>query len=205
MYKKNIKRVFDILIILLFSLPTVLIGTIIAILIKIDSKGSIFYKQERLGFKGKVFEIYKFRTMVENAENIGSGIKTFQDDPRITTIGKFLRKTSLDEIPQLINVLKGDMSIIGPRPPVPYHPRKYQEYRKEQVKRFTVRPGITGYAQIKGRNNISWDERIVYDIEYVNNLSFLLDIKIFILTIVKVFKKEGIHSNTKEEIHSNTK
>ncbi|MEI3611392.1 sugar transferase [Pseudogracilibacillus sp. SO30301A] len=199
------KRVFDILIILLFSLPTVLIGTIIAILIKIDSKGSIFYKQERLGFKGKVFEIYKFRTMVENAENIGSGIKTFQDDPRITTIGKFLRKTSLDEIPQLINVLKGDMSIIGPRPPVPYHPRKYQEYRKEQVKRFTVRPGITGYAQIKGRNNISWDERIVYDIEYVNNLSFLLDIKIFILTIVKVFKKEGIHSNTKEEIHSNTK
>lgn len=197
MYKNNLKRVFDILIILLFSLPAVLIGIIIALLIKVDSKGTIFYKQERLGYKGKVFEIYKFRTMVENAENIGSGIKTFQDDPRITTIGKLLRKTSLDEIPQLINVLKGDMSIIGPRPPVPYHPKKYEEYSMEQAKRFTVRPGITGYAQIKGRNNISWDERIVYDVEYVNNLSFLLDIKIFILTFVKVFKKEGIHSNTK--------
>src|SRR5699024_4264338 len=118
----------------------------------IDSRGPVIFKQRRLGRNGKEFTIYKFRTMINNAENQGMGIKTFVGDDRITKIGVVLRKTSLDELPQLINVLKGDMSFVGPRPPVPYHPRKYEEYNDVQKKRFKVRQGITGYAQVKGRN-----------------------------------------------------
>ena len=166
---------------------------IIAILIKIDSKGPVFFLQERLGKDGKTFKMYKFRTMVKNAENKGSGIYTSKEDPRITKIGHFLRKTSLDELPQLINILKGEMSLVGPRPPVPYHPYKYEEYSKKQKKRFNVKPGITGYAQVSGRNKLSWDERIEYDIKYVNKRNLLLDIKIIFFTFYKLFKKEEIY------------
>src|SRR5690625_2783136 len=132
--------------------------------------------------------------MVDNAEKMGSGIITFENDPRITKVGNFLRKTSLDELPQLLNVLKGDMSIVGPRPPVPYHPKKYEEYPEFQKRRFIVKPGITGYAQVNGRNNLTWDDRIELDIQYVEQFSVLLDIKIILLTIIKVFKSEDIHS-----------
>ncbi len=183
----------DILVIIILLLPLILICSVIAILIRLDSKGSAFFKQSRLGRDGKVFSILKFRTMVENAESIGSGLSTFEGDPRVTKVGNFLRKTSLDELPQLFNVLKGDMSIIGPRPPVPYHPREYNEYSEFQVQRFKVRPGITGFAQVKGRNSLTWDERIEYDIEYVENQTFLFDIKIIVLTMVKVFNKDDIH------------
>jgi len=149
--------------------------------------------QERLGKNGEVFKIYKFRTMVENAESKGSGIYTSKGDPRITKVGHFLRKTSLDELPQLLNVLKGDMSLVGPRPPVPYHPYKYNEYSDKQRKRFKVKPGITGFAQVSGRNKLSWDERIEFDVEYVENYSLFLDFKILFNTFLTVFKNNDIY------------
>ena len=143
---------------------------------------------------GKVFKIIKFRTMIPNAEKIGDGLKVkTESDNRITRIGKILRKTSLDELPQLINVINGEMSIVGPRPPVTYHPHKYEEYREEQKIRFKVRPGITGLAQVRVRNSASWDERIKIDIEYVDKISFTMDIKIVLKTVVKVFKKDNIY------------
>lgn len=167
---------------------------IIILLIKSTSEGPVFFKQDRLGKNGKVFKIIKFRTMIDNAEQIGTGVITFENDPRITKVGSFLRKTSLDELPQLINVLKGDMSIVGPRPPVPYHPKKYEEYSEYEKKRFNVKPGITGYAQVNGRNNLTWEQRINMDVYYVDNRSFLLDLKIIFLTMLKVLKREDIHS-----------
>ncbi|WP_097668057.1 sugar transferase [Anaerosalibacter massiliensis] len=189
-----IKRILDFVISFIAFVVLSPLFLVLAILIRIDSEGSIFFKQERLGKNGKTFLIYKFRTMVDNAENIGTGLFTNEDDPRITKVGRFLRKTSLDELPQLINVLKGEMSIIGPRPPVPYYPYKYNEYSEEQKLRFTVLPGITGYAQINGRNTLSWDERIEYDVEYVKKFSLLLDIKIAFKTIGYVFNKKAIYS-----------
>jgi len=177
------------LIILIILSPLLLI---IAVIIKLDSEGPILFKQERLGKDGKVFLIYKFRTMVDNAEKKGTGLFTNENDPRITKIGKFLRKTSLDELPQLINVLKGEMSIIGPRPPVPYHPYKYEGYSDEQRLRFTVLPGITGYAQVNGRNKNTWEEKLALDLWYVEHHSIGLDIKILLQTVIKVLKRKDI-------------
>ncbi|OFL46734.1 sugar transferase [Nosocomiicoccus sp. HMSC067E10] len=193
--EKILKRAFDILsstIGIIVFLP-ILIG--IAVAIKMDSKGPVFFKQERLGRHGKVFNIYKFRTMIVDAEKYGLGIKTYSEDPRITKVGSFLRKTSLDELPQLFNVFIGNMSVVGPRPPVPYHPYEYKDYNEEQVKRFLVKPGITGQAQVSGRNLLTWDERIVYDVKYVENYNVLTDYIIIIKTIVKVFKREDINSD----------
>lgn len=195
MYAKYFKRLLDFLlsfIVIIILSPALLV---IAIAIKIDSKGPVFFLQERLGKDGKVFKIIKFRTMVKDAEHMGTGIKTTEKDSRITKVGSFLRKTSLDEIPQLINVLKGDMSIVGPRPPVTYHPHKYEEYSDEQKKRFNVRPGITGLAQVRVRNSASWDDRIKIDVEYVSKITMYNDIKIIIKTVVKIFKKENIYNN----------
>lgn len=193
-----IKRIFDFIASLVGLIIFSPLFLIIAIFIKIDSPGPVFFLQDRLGKDGKVFKIYKFRTMCDNAINMGRGLSVNEDtDFRITKVGKFLRKTSLDEIPQLVNIIKGEMSLIGPRPPVPYYPYKYNEYSNRQIKRFKVLPGITGLAQINGRNSISWDEKIEYDIEYYNNYNLILDLKIFILTIYKVIKKEDIY--TKKE------
>ena len=194
MYAKYIKRVLDLILSLLALIILMPVMIIIAILIKIDSKGPVFFLQERLGKDGKVFKIIKFRTMVVNAENIGDGLKVkSENDNRITKVGKILRKTSLDELPQFVNVLKGDMSIIGPRPPVTYHPHKYEEYTEEQKNRFNLRPGITGLAQVKVRNSVSWDERIKIDLLYVEKVTFFSDIKIVILTFISVFNKKGIY------------
>lgn len=147
MYKKYIKRILDFILSLLATIVLSPLFLVIAIIIKIDSRGPTFFLQERLGKDGKVFKIIKFRTMIPNAEKIGDGLKVkTESDNRITRIGKILRKTSLDELPQLINVIKGEMSIVGPRPPVTYHPHKYEEYREEQKIRFKVRPGITGFS-----------------------------------------------------------
>lgn len=170
---------------------------IIALLIKLESKGPVFFLQGRLGQHGNIFMIYKFRTMVDGAINMGSGLRTDEGDPRITKIGNILRKTSLDELPQIINILKGEMSIIGPRPPVPYHPKKYKEYSLEQKRRFQIRPGISGYAQIILRNNGTWDERIKLDLEYVNRMSIGFDIYILFLSIWVVIARKNIYATSK--------
>lgn len=187
MYKK-IKRGLDII----FSLVLLIIGgiflLIVGLIIKIDSPGPAIFKQERLGLNGKVFNIYKFRSMCQGAEKKGTGVYSLKGDPRVTKVGRFIRATSIDELPQLINILKGEMSFIGPRPTLTYHPWKLEEYTDEQMKRFKVRPGVTGLAQVNGRKDIPWDERIIYDVNYVENLSFMLDLKILLKTIVKVFK-----------------
>lgn len=196
-----IKQILDFIfaIILLILLSPIMIIT--AVLIKIDSKGPIIFKQKRIGKNGKHFTIYKFRTMVENAEKMGTGLDSYENDFRVTKIGKILRNSSLDEFPQLFNILKGDMSFIGPRPPVTYHPYKYEDYPENIKRRFAVKPGVTGYAQINGRNELSWDEKFKYDLFYVDNISFILDFKILILTIFKVIKMEGSYDlkKTSEE------
>lgn len=166
---------------------------IIAIIIKLTSKGPVFFLQERLGLHGKPFKIIKFRTMIVDAENIGDGICVYEkSDTRITSIGHFLRATSLDELPQLFNVLKGDMSLVGPRPPVIYHPYNgYINYPKWAKKRFEMRPGMTGLVQITMRSESSWDERIIIDNKYIDTFSLLLDLKILIGTIGTVLKSEA--------------
>lgn len=193
MYNKYIKRLLDILLVMVFILPLLIIGILFSLLIRLDTKGKVFFKQERLGKNGKVFKIYKFRTMIENAEKVGTGIFTNDEDPRITKVGHLLRKTSLDELPQIINIVKGEMSFVGPRPPVTYHPYKYEDYDSEKVMRFNVKPGVTGLAQAYGRNTLTWDERIEYDVKYVKKVSFFLDCKIILKTIMSVIKKENIY------------
>lgn len=184
---KGIKRALDIL----FSLILLILGLIplliVALIIKIDSPGEALFKQERLGLGGKTFKIYKFRSMCVGAEKTGSGVYSGKNDARVTRVGKIIRATSIDELPQLINILKGEMSFIGPRPTLTYHPWKLEEYTDFQKRRFEVRPGVTGLAQINGRKDIPWDRRIEYDVEYADNMSFMLDFKILLKTIVKVF------------------
>lgn len=185
---KIIKRGLDIIFSLIFLIIGGIFLILVGLIIKIDSPGPVLFKQERLGLDGKVFKIYKFRSMCQGAEKKGTGVYSLKGDPRVTRVGRFIRATSIDELPQLINILKGEMSFIGPRPTLTYHPWKLEEYTDEQNKRFTVRPGVTGLAQINGRKDIPWDERIIYDVEYVNNLRFTLDLKILLNTIVKVLK-----------------
>jgi lipopolysaccharide/colanic/teichoic acid biosynthesis glycosyltransferase len=172
------------LILLILLAPILLIA---AIAVKVDSKGPAIFKQERLGRDGRVFSIYKFRSMRVNAEHTGSGVYSGKNDARVTRVGKFLRASSIDELPQLWNILKGDMSFIGPRPPLTYHPWPIEEYTEEQRKMFLVRPGITGWAQINGRKGVEWHDRIKLSVWYVEHLSMWLDIKIFFATIFKVF------------------
>lgn len=163
---------------------------IVAVIIKLTSKGPVIFKQKRIGKDGKVFEIYKFRSMVVGAEKQGSGVYSGKGDARVTGIGKIIRATSIDELPQFINILKGEMSFIGPRPPLTYHPWDYSEYTDEQLRMFEVRPGITGWAQVNGRKDVEWNKRIKMSVWYVDNMSLLLDIKILFLTFYKVIKNE---------------
>lgn len=192
-FNQILKNVFDYMVAGISLILLLPIFVIIGILIKIDSKGPIFFKQERLGRNGEVFKIYKFRTMVNDAEKKGAGIFISEGDSRITKIGNILRKTSLDELPQFINIIKGEMSFVGPRPPVIYHPYKIEDYSIYKKRRFEVKPGITGLAQVTGRNSLTWDERIEYDIKYVDMINFILDIKILFATIFKVLRNENIY------------
>lgn len=158
----------------------------VSILIKIDRRGPVIFRQTRIGRNGKVFEIYKFRSMCVGAEKTGSGVYSGKGDARVTRIGKFLRATSIDELPQLLNILKGEMSFVGPRPPLTYHPWKYEEYTDFQKRMFEVRPGITGWAQVNGRKDVEWHKRIELNVWYVDHMSLLLDIKIMFMTAFKV-------------------
>lgn len=191
-----VKRVFDLIssscaIILLSPLLFV-----IAIWVKCDSKGPILFKQGRRTKDGRVFKMWKFRSMVVNAENMGSGLFSYDNDPRITKSGAFIRKTSIDELPQLFNVLKGDISVVGPRPCVTYELGDFDTLNKKYKKRFQMKSGITGLAQCKGRNENSWDEKVTLDNEYIDRFKkegFWLDVKIIWWTVAKVFKSENIN------------
>lgn len=197
-----IKRAFDIIssacaIILL--LP-VWIG--ISVAIKRDSKGPVFFKQERRTIDGKEFQMYKFRSMVVDAEKQGARLFNYKDDPRVTKVGRKLRDTSMDELPQLFNILKGDMSVVGPRPPVTYELGDFDTLNKKYKKRFQVKAGLTGLAQVVGRNDIRWDEKVIYDNKYVDQFErygVLIDIWILFKTVFQVFKKENIYENKMDE------
>lgn len=196
-----IKRIIDFLGSLIGIILLIPLFIIISILIKFTSKGPVFFKQERIGKNGKIFRIIKFRTMIVNAENIGDGLTVkSENDERITKIGKFLRATSLDELPQLFNVLVCHMSLVGPRPPVTYFPYDgYENYPNWAKKRFLMRPGMTGLAQLTVRNSVSWNERIEVDNRYIDSFNIWLDIKILFLTFKKVFKPENIYMDNEKQ------
>ena len=187
----HIKFIVDfILSIIIIAILSPILLIIWLVLVIYNKGAGAFFTQARPGYKGEIFKVIKFKTMTDEKDNLGN---LLPDEKRLTRVGKFVRSTSLDEIPQLINVLKGDMSLIGPRPLlVEYLPL----YNAEQAKRHLVRPGITGWAQVNGRNAISWKRKFELDTWYVNNVSLKLDCKILILTIQKVFKREGISSNS---------
>ncbi len=190
MYKNYFKRLFDFLIAFVAFLVFLPILILVTLLLLYYNQGKPFFFQTRPGKNGTLFDIIKFKTMNDKKDAHGN---LLPDADRLTSIGNFVRKTSLDEIPQLINVIKGDMSLVGPRPLLPeYLPL----YSAEQFRRHEVRPGITGWAQVNGRNAISWQEKFFLDVYYVNNLNFWLDLKIILLTIKKVIVKEGISSDT---------
>lgn len=186
MYKKFIKRIIDFLLSLITLLLFSPIFIIVAVLVRIKLGSPVFFCQKRPGKDEKIFTIYKFRTMTDKRDESGN---LCSDDIRLTPFGRKLRATSLDELPQLLNVLKGDMAIVGPRPlMVEYLPY----YTEEEKLRHTVRPGITGLAQVKGRNSLSWEDKFAFDIQYVKKMSFILDLKIIIETVSKVIKKSDI-------------
>lgn len=189
MYKNLIKRAGDFVIALIGILLLSPIFIIVVVGLYFANNGKPFFFQSRPGKNGRVFKIVKFKTMNDEKDSEGN---LLSDADRLTPIGAFVRKTSLDEIPQLINVLRGDMSLIGPRPLLVQYLPLYNDFQK---RRHEVRPGITGWAQVNGRNAISWDQKFEYDVWYVDHVSFLLDLKIFFLTIKKVFVREGISAD----------
>ena len=199
MYRNYFKRLFD-LIFAAIALPFwIIILIVIGPVIYFQDKGSIFYNAPRLGKDGKIFKMYKFRSMKMNAPDLrnedGSTFNA-EDDPRLTSIGKFIRKTSLDETPQLLNIIKGDMSIIGPRPDLPEH---MDMYEGNESRKLGIRPGVTGFNQAYFRNTVPWKERIKNDIYYIDNLSCWMDVKIFIKTALSVLKREAVFIEEKSE------
>ena len=193
MYKSYFKRLLD----FLFALLVLLVLSPLLLIVSVwlffaNERSGVFFKQKRPGLHGKIFKVIKFKTMTDECDQTGN---LLPDECRLTRVGRFVRSTSLDELPQLINVLTGDMSLIGPRPLLVQYLSLYDE---NQRRRHDVRPGITGWAQVNGRNAISWQRKFEYDIWYVDHLSFVLDMKILFLTIKKVFAREGITSQTSE-------
>ena len=185
-YKNYGKRAIGFIIALIAFIILLPILILVAILIKLDSKGPVIFKQERLGVDGVPFKIYKFRSMCVGAEQQGSGVYSYKGDSRITKVGRIIRATSIDELPQLWNIIKGDMALIGPRPALTYHPWPYEQYDEYQKHMFDVRPGITGWAQVNGRKEVPWPERIKLNVYYVEHVSLWFDIKILIMTVFKV-------------------
>lgn len=198
-----LKRFFDVFcsIIGLVALsPTFLI---ISLAIKIDSRGPIIFAQDRRTKNGKIFKMYKFRSMCVDAEKKGAGLFNYKNDPRVTRVGRFLRDTSLDELPQLINILRGDLSLVGPRPCVTYELGDFNTLNKKYKKRFEVTAGLTGLAQVKGRNENSWDEKVTYDNQYIDMFKeqgVWIDIKILFWTVLKVFKRNNIYEEKTDEM-----
>ena len=191
-YEKYLKRPFDLFVALIAFIILFPLLLIIAVLIRIKLGSPIIFKQKRPGLNEKIFTLYKFRTMTDKKDDQGV---LLPDSVRLTKFGKFLRSTSLDELPSLVNILKGDMSLIGPRPLLVQY---LELYTNDQKKRHNVRPGLTGLAQINGRNTLSWSEKFNLDLKYVENISFIMDCKVFFNTIKKVIRREGISSKTSE-------
>ncbi|MFM9987036.1 sugar transferase [Flavobacterium sp.] len=188
MYKNHLKIILDFIFALLGLILLLPLFLIVMIGLALANRGNPFFFQNRPGKNGKIFKIVKFKTMTNEKDSDG---KLLSDEERLTSIGSFIRKTSLDEIPQLINIIKGDMSLIGPRPLLTQYLHLYNDF---QNRRHEVKPGITGWAQVNGRNAISWDKKFEYDVWYVDNCSFLIDVKILFKTLLKVIKKEGINA-----------
>lgn len=187
MYSAFFKRLTDILCALAAIIVFWWLFVIVAVLVRLKLGSPVIFKQKRPGYKEKIFTLYKFRTMTDERDALGN---LLPDDIRLTGFGRFLRSTSLDELPEAINILKGDMSVVGPRPQLV---RDMVFMTDEQRKRHSVRPGLTGLAQVSGRNNISWEEKLNYDLEYIKSVSFLTDVRIVLLTVWKAFvKSEGI-------------
>lgn len=200
MYKNLFKRTFDIFSSIVFILLFWWVYIIVAILVKKKLGSPVIFSQKRPGLNGEIFTMYKFRSMTDARDKNGN---LLSDEERLPRFGKILRATSLDEIPEFFNILKGDMSLIGPRPLLVSY---LDRYTPEQARRHEVRPGISGWAQVNGRNAISWEEKFKYDVEYVDNVNFLLDIRIIFMTIKKIFIKEGISQEgnaTMEEFKRN--
>jgi lipopolysaccharide/colanic/teichoic acid biosynthesis glycosyltransferase len=191
MVQLTVKRCLDILIAgagLLLFWP---VFVLIAVCIKFSSRGPVFFLQERAGFRGRPFQILKFRTMVENADRIGTGLYVSQNDVRITRVGKILRRFSFDELPQLLHIVTGKMSLVGPRPGLPYH---LERYTADQARRLLMRPGLTGWSQVNGRNLLSWPARIEKDVWYVDNFSLWLDARILFRTLAVWISADGLYA-----------
>lgn len=184
------KRGLDILLSILAIALLLPLLCVLSILIVVESGLPVFFTQERAGLNGKPFRIVKFRSMIPGAVNVGLGLRTSEDDPRVTRVGKFMREYHLDELPQFINVLKGDMSIVGPRPTILSQVETYTPF---EIRRLEVRPGITGLAQVSGNNELPWEERIKLDVYYVDNMSLLMDLKIVLRTFLTVINREGLY------------
>lgn len=197
-FSNIIKRLFDIAFSALLIILLIPLWIAISVAVKFDSKGPVFFRQGRRTTNGRVFDMYKFRSMVVNAEQMGQGLFTYENDPRVTRVGRFLRNTSLDELPQVFNIFEGDMSFVGPRPCVTYELGDFDTLNKRYRKRFDVKAGLTGLAQVKGRNDVTWDEKVGYDNEYVDRyrkIGFLADIGILFESVLRVFKKDKIYEN----------
>lgn len=190
LYERYIKRPQDLILALMALIVLSPVLLLVAILVRIKLGSPVIFKQERPGLNGKVFKLYKFRTMSDAKDAEGN---LLPDDQRLGKFGKTLRSTSLDELPELINIIKGDLSVVGPRPLLVHYLPRYTEH---QARRHEVRPGFTGYAQVNGRNAISWEDKFNYDVEYVDNVTFLQDWKIIFRTVLTVLKREGISSET---------
>ena len=201
MYRKYTKRIIDIILSLIILIPLLIVILIFGFFIKIEDKGPIFYCGKRLGMNKMVFKMYKLRSMKVNAPDLRNDDGTTynsETDPRLLKIGNFIRKTSIDELPQIINVLKGDMSFIGPRPDLDSQIIYYENTGKDQTK-FLVKPGITGYAQCNGRNELDWDEKLKLDHYYLDNICFLLDVEIFFRTVKNVLLRKGVNQSKQED------